>query len=474
MTLYTVATGNVIQAQDVDQVVNWLQHSVTNAYDYGALPANTAAQNDTALAAAISAIGSRGTLLIPPGVYAHTGISLASKTDINIMGTGPGAILAPTTGNTAITLTDCVRCNVSNLKIDGSVNGGATGISVSGDFDAHIYNLHINGLSGDAIYVQGDSATGLETHFNNVTARANGGYGYHHVRTTTTDHGGVYLTNYQCIYDTQGAGGVLIDASGAGSSVGTFHFGVNVVVDNYVGGPSLRIRNAHHNRFVNSWFAGTNSGGASVLLDGDGYMNGIDQAYVYNGGTAAGSYNISIADTQHDNMFNLIEFDGAPIAHVHVGPSSANNILGFYNIFGSSALTDTVSALWSRGATVQQFGPMTVQTPGSWTSSSFGIADPANVGTEKWLRNSNGSFEILNTAFSSTIFRVDDGGFVLAGGGIMPFGNNAGACTLYSGSGAPGTGLGGIGDYYFRSDTPSTANQRLYAKTGASTWTGIV
>jgi hypothetical protein len=45
---------------------------------------------------------------------------------------------------------------------------------------------------------------------------------------------------------------------------------------------------------------------------------------------------------------------------------------------------------------------------------------------------------------------------------------------IWGGSGAPATALGAIGDYYFRSDTPSTANQRLYVKTGASTWTGII
>lgn len=48
------------------------------------------------------------------------------------------------------------------------------------------------------------------------------------------------------------------------------------------------------------------------------------------------------------------------------------------------------------------------------------------------------------------------------------------AGTLYSGSGAPAGGTGAIGDYYFRIDTPSTANQRIYVKTAASTWTGIV
>lgn len=45
--------------------------------------------------------------------------------------------------------------------------------------------------------------------------------------------------------------------------------------------------------------------------------------------------------------------------------------------------------------------------------------------------------------------------------------------TLYSGSGAPASTLGVSGDYYFRTDTPNTANQRLYVN-NAGTWTGIV
>ena len=54
------------------------------------------------------------------------------------------------------------------------------------------------------------------------------------------------------------------------------------------------------------------------------------------------------------------------------------------------------------------------------------------------------------------------------GNGTVPGGS------LWSGSGAPATGLGSIGDYYFRTDTPSTANQRIYVKTAAAVWTGIV
>jgi hypothetical protein len=63
-------------------------------------------------------------------------------------------------------------------------------------------------------------------------------------------------------------------------------------------------------------------------------------------------------------------------------------------------------------------------------------------------------------------------GLVQIGAGA-PLGFVSGS-SLYSGSGAPATGLGAVGDYYFRSDTPGTSLQRIYVKTAAATWTGIV
>lgn len=59
---------------------------------------------------------------------------------------------------------------------------------------------------------------------------------------------------------------------------------------------------------------------------------------------------------------------------------------------------------------------------------------------------------------------------VLGGGGLKL----QGAATVYSGSGAPAGTLGAIGDVYFRTDTPTVANQRQYVKTGASAWTGVI
>lgn len=66
---------------------------------------------------------------------------------------------------------------------------------------------------------------------------------------------------------------------------------------------------------------------------------------------------------------------------------------------------------------------------------------------------------------------------LLPGGALQQGGTTNGTVAgprLLGGVGAPSTGLGNVGDYYFRSDTPSTSLQRIYVKTAAATWTGIV
>jgi len=50
-------------------------------------------------------------------------------------------------------------------------------------------------------------------------------------------------------------------------------------------------------------------------------------------------------------------------------------------------------------------------------------------------------------------------------------GTNASA--LYSGSGVPSNSNGANGDYYFRTDTPAVATQRIYVRS-AGVWVGII
>jgi|GEM_PF-1529055 len=45
---------------------------------------------------------------------------------------------------------------------------------------------------------------------------------------------------------------------------------------------------------------------------------------------------------------------------------------------------------------------------------------------------------------------------------------------MYSGSGVPNITSSQAGDYYFRTDTPSTSSQRIYVATAVNTWTGLI
>lgn len=57
--------------------------------------------------------------------------------------------------------------------------------------------------------------------------------------------------------------------------------------------------------------------------------------------------------------------------------------------------------------------------------------------------------------------------------GVTVGNKSTAAATLYSGSGAP-TLSATSGDFYLRTDTPGTANQRLYACTGTTNWTALL
>lgn len=81
------------------------------------------------------------------------------------------------------------------------------------------------------------------------------------------------------------------------------------------------------------------------------------------------------------------------------------------------------------------------------------------------LQEYNGEFVVYTYSAAAWAERAR----ILPAGGIRIFNFSA----VYSGTGVPGAGLGANGDYYFRQDTPGTANQRLYVK-AAGAWAGIL
>ncbi len=77
--------------------------------------------------------------------------------------------------------------------------------------------------------------------------------------------------------------------------------------------------------------------------------------------------------------------------------------------------------------------------------------------------------------FSDAFFSTQQFDMSCANGNIWTKGylKPGNSSALYSGSGVPASGLGANGDFYFRTDTPGTANQRLYVKS-AGAWSGIL
>lgn len=117
-------------------------------------------------------------------------------------------------------------------------------------------------------------------------------------------------------------------------------------------------------------------------------------------------------------------------------------------------------------------------------------ANPANIGTignasSRW-RSFNVFAQIAEGPSGQPVLQLFDSGAVIRAefdGNFdwnLPYGGVilTGGSRVSSGTGAP-TIAGTAGDFFFRTDTPTTADQRIYVCTvtggaGAATWVGIV
>jgi len=195
--------------------------------------------------------------------------------------------------------------------------------------------------------------------------------------------------------------------------------------------------------------------------------------------TASWSISTLYSDSSPPNASNIVHTVGAK-------QSSINNLMVYQNSLNANVLiteNDTVNSLTISGGNL-------IDHPGTGLSfttflnlaggsnSSFTCDGPLWASNNSL--NKTGSIPNLVTGGTpgrmvfnysvtgsgpGTLFSI---GPVQAGTGLV-----AGA-KLYSGVGAPNIPASGSGDFYFRTDTPLTANQRLYIATAANTWTGIV
>ncbi len=91
----------------------------------------------------------------------------------------------------------------------------------------------------------------------------------------------------------------------------------------------------------------------------------------------------------------------------------------------------------------------------------------------------NDVLDIRNSSGSLLTKITQGGSFVHSGGGaqftayVEPGNGSTAGGHIWSGSGAPNIAASVAGDFYFRTDTPSTSSQRIYIATAANTWTAL-
>lgn len=91
--------------------------------DYGASPAESAANNNTAIEAAVAAVGDGGALFFPQGTYLVTGVTIDSVSGLHLLGDF-ATLKGPASGalNAVLELKNSVAVTVRGLNIHGNHN----------------------------------------------------------------------------------------------------------------------------------------------------------------------------------------------------------------------------------------------------------------------------------------------------------------------------------------------------------------
>lgn len=449
------ATGNAIQSAYTGVSATVLEPSGVTSGG----PDSTAIQNAAVTGAHV---------VLAAGNWYLSGATI-SNNNTWIQGSGAGTIINIPAGDTGFTISGVSQFEMSDMSF--SLGTGSTGIQVNGMSDSHCHDMWFSGSAATAgVSVNGDDAT--EQHWSDCMFRNVGGVNFAYTRTTATDTGGMYLDRMRCVSPPSGATGGFSFKSTSGSVTPANLFLDQCVADSFFNDCYL-FSNISNTRVSDCWAglnAGANSGKVPIHVTG-GFDQAIGHCYTFQ---PLNGFCILIDGGGHEiQIGNQTVFDGAGGATA-LGLSAAggNFRLGnYYSYVGT--LTDTPTVLSNNVGAVS---PGTFQTNGGGgTNQVLGIDDVSHPGNQIWLRNNAGALQLINTAYSSELGEFDQDG----GAYFLLYGNQSGN-RFSQGSGAPSKPAGvnpASGDLYFRTDTPGTANQRIYVCTvggGTPTWVGIV
>lgn len=314
------------------------------------------------------------------------------------------------------------------IAIDGNSanNTGTHGIALT-NFNTILEGCSVSNAPGTGILLSANTrnnaliANGMvQSYVSHCVTSSSGGVG---IAVADSSHGKVtdgYLLSNQV--DTAGLSGIIMDTAGGWR-----------VENNHVNSPQQHGINAIS--CFNTFFRGN-------YIDGFGFNSGAGPGTFYNGigaGTLAGPPTIianNIVRTTAVVANTTYQF----ISGQATDNTGQNNIGVYDNLcFGANVANQNAFAfdghLIAQPFVASEWGNVAINFP---TANTYSL-------------NTNVTFAGLQSQSA-----------------IKP--NNS--STIFSGTGVPAVGLGVNGDFYFRTDTPGTANQRMYIK-AAGAWSAL-
>lgn len=434
---YTLATGPSNTGPWTNQDANYIVGDSTlqfNVKDYGA-KGDGSTDDSTAIQAAndaANAVGG-GIVYFPPATYIGAGLNQdsfvywqGSKTGATVLKLKNGAntflvqsrnFATLTGGNTTGGVT---LCGISDMTLDGNkANNGSSTVPVfrSYGYGRKFERLHVRNGNNEGWYSEWSTSLpspgndSMEDHIVGCKAHDNGSHGVH----WNGPHDSQFV---DCLSFLNGARGFFVDTNGSGCLFTNCHsYGNSQTYAWYLNATGVLAKNCV-------------AEGASTFQVAIDASDCAFDGFIYAAGAATPKgVQLGVTGSRSGIMLN---------AKINGCTSGA---IDFTNDGGNFVQ-----------ATIFQVG-------GTLFISSI---------------NANSVVNVRADGLAGSILQARAGMPLVAGAGVRP-GTDGGAQqagNLFMGSGVPSNTNGNNGDFYFRTDTPGTANQRLYIKSAGS-WTAL-
>lgn len=440
-----------------------------HVYRYGTNTNPGTTDMTTALQNSINAVGSGGTVIWPNDTYLTTSPLLAENLRGLTIDAASGQfsfngtrIIGKHTGKAVLSMVGSLCCYIGPILLEGNATTTPkTGLLLGRSSAASAGNHKFFGIT-----VQGNyTVSGVY----NIASEENDWYGCI-INPTAAPFAGFYMS---------GSDGAIATIGGltASSMEGNRFFGgVLGNLDNTAGSAALyidgSIATGHHH--VYGTFFSKNGGDAFVYIrigqiDGQGikFPIGLHDCFGESGA-------------------------GNPSYGVHLHNATATNPLTIQGFVHGNCRwqTPATANVFTSGTGDVQLQSCTIITPGTPSGGvastlaraiqctldmQFETAITIGIAQGNYIRY-NGSAPTITTDNGGNIIHVFNSlNLPQLTGKLRPPTDAAAAQTngIYMGSGVPNNANGANGDFYFRTDTPGTANQRLYIRS-AGAWVALV